>query len=348
MQGSTVRRIIWILGLLVVIWLGLRYLLPVLLPFLLALVLALAAEPAVRFASSKLRLPRPVSAVLGVSVTLILLVSLIWLLGALAVRELGSLAGHLPDVEATVEQGMALLQDWTVRLSQRLPERIGTAAVDAAQKMFNTRAILQGQLTHRLPTLAKSVLSRLPGGALGLGTGLLASYMLSIRLPRLRQWAAEKMPDSWHERYLPALRRVKGNVTAWLKAQCKLSAVTYGIVTVGFLLMGIPFGPFWALLVALVDAVPVLGTGTVLLPWALICLVQGQRLQALGLVLTYGVAMLARIVLEPRLVGRHLGLDPLLTLLMLYTGYRFWGIPGMILAPLLTAAVKGFFQPKEP
>lgn len=347
MQGNTVRRIIWILGVLVALWLGLRYLLPVLLPFLLALVLALAAEPAVQFARSKLRLPRPPAAVLGVSVTLLLLAGLIWLIGALMVRELGSLAGRLPDVEATVDQGMRLLQDWAVRMSDRLPEQARTVATDAAREMFNTHAILQGQLTDRIPTLVKSVLSRLPGGALGLGTGLLAGYMLSIRLPVLRQWVADRLPESWRQRYLPALGRVRQNLLSWLKAQCKLSAVTYGIVTVGFLLMGIPFGPFWALLVALVDAVPVLGTGTVLIPWALICLVQGQRLQALGLLLTYGAAMLVRVILEPRLVGRHLGLDPLLTLVTLYIGYRFWGIPGMILAPMLTAACKGILQPRQ-
>lgn len=345
MQGNTVRKIIWILGVLVAVWLGFRYLLPVLLPFLLALGLALAAEPAVRFATGKLRLSRTSASVLGVSATLIFLTGLVWLVGALAVRELGSLAGKLPDVEATVDKGMVLLRDWAIRVSDRLPEGARRMVTEGALELFDTRSVLQGQLTSRLPALAKSVLSRLPGGALGLGTGLLAGFMLSIRLPQLRQWVGERLPEKWHQTYRPALHRVRQNLTAWLKAQLKLSAVTYGIVTVGFLLLGIPAGPFWALLVALVDAVPVLGTGTVLLPWALISLVQGEKLQALGLLLTYGAAMGARVILEPRLVGRHLGLDPLLTLIALYAGYRFWGIPGMVLAPMLTAACKGILEP---
>lgn len=346
MQGNTVRKIIWILGILVALWLGLRFLLPVLLPFLLGTAIALGAEPAVRLGNKKLGLPRPLAAVLGVSITLVLLVSVVWLVGALAVKELGELAGKLPDVEQTVERGMVLLRDWAVRVADRLPEGAGAMAADAARELFDSETVLRGQVTSRLPALMKSVLGWLPGGALGVGTGLLAGFMISIRLPVLRKWVSEHLPAKVRETYLPALRQVGRSVGQWAKAQLKLSAVTYGIVTVGFLLLRIPYGPFWALLVALVDAVPVLGTGTVLLPWALVSLLQDDRLQALGLVLTYGAALLSRTVLEPRLVGKQLGLDPLLTLLCLYAGYRIWGIGGMILAPLLATAVKSLLPAK--
>lgn len=346
MQVNTVRRILLFLGIFVALWLGVRYLLPLLLPFLLGGAIALAAEPAVQFASRRMRLPRPVASGLGVSITLLLLVSVVSLVGALAVKELGSLANSLPDVEATVDKGMHLLQDWAVGVADRLPEGARSMATDAALELFDSGAVLKGQVTSRLPAIVRSVLGWLPGGALGIGTGVLAGFMISVRLPKLRKWLSDRLPQTWHEKYLPALRRVGHNVLAWLKAQLKLSAVTYGIVTVGFLLMGVSFGPFWAVLVALVDAVPVLGTGTVLLPWALIELVQDNSMRALGLLLTYGAALLARTILEPRLVGRQLGLDPLLTLLCLYAGYRLWGIGGMILAPMLTAAVKGVTQPK--
>ena len=111
------------------------------------------------------------------------------------------------------------------------------------------------------------------------------------------------------------------------------------MVLTGVLLLRIPYAPLWAGAVAVVDAVPLLGTGIVLLPWALICLLRRQHLLSVGLLLTYCAAFVTRTVLEPRLVGRHLGLDPLVTLLCLYLGYRFWGIGGMLLAPMLAAAV---------
>ena len=92
------------------------------------------------------------------------------------------------------------------------------------------------------------------------------------------------------------------------------------------------------LLIALVDAIPVLGTGTVLIPWSAVYLIQGQHIRAIGLLGIYVVAFLSRSILEPRLVGRQLGLDPLMTLVALYVGYRIWGFAGMLLSPLLCVA----------
>ena len=126
----------------------------------------------------------------------------------------------------------------------------------------------------------------------------------------------------------------------WLKPQFHLSAFTYGIVSVGFLVLGIPYAPAWAVLVALVDAKPILGTGTVLLPWALVCLLQGESLRAIGLLCTYAAAFMTRTVLEPRIMGRQLGMDPLITLLAVYVGYRLWGFPGMLFTPILASAAK--------
>jgi len=170
--------------------------------------------------------------------------------------------------------------------------------------------------------------------------------MISARLPALRQQLRERLPQSWYSRYLPALRRVKVALGGWLKAQFKLALVTCAVLAAGFLLLRVPNGPLWAVPIALVDAVPMLGTGVVLIPWALVVFLQGKTGLGIGLTLLCAVTMLLRRVLEPKLVGQQLGLDPLLTLVFLYAGYRFWGFTGMILAPLLAAAVKSFSLPE--
>lgn len=159
--------------------------------------------------------------------------------------------------------------------------------------------------------------------------------MISARLPELR----ERAPKIWKEKLGPGLNRVKHTLGQYLRAQVKLCAVTFLVVAAGLVLLRIPFAPLWAAGVALVDAAPVLGTGTVLLPWSLICLLQGDSLRGLGLLALYACAALTRTVLEPRLLGRQLGLDPLLTLAAMYMGFRLGGIPGMLLTPLAAAAV---------
>ena len=167
----------------------------------------------------------------------------------------------------------------------------------------------------------------------------MSGFMFSARLPKLKQQISHRLPESWKTTLLPALKRSKSALLGWLKAQAKLAAITFLIVLAGLWLLGVSFAPLWAGAIALVDAVPLLGTGTVMLPWAVICLIQGQQLRAMGLLCTFGVALLVRTTLEPRLIGRHLGIDPLVTLIFLYLGYRFWGILGMLLAPIVLAAV---------
>lgn len=344
MQTDSWKKRIWTLILFLGVLLAARYLLPVVMPFLMGLLIALAAEPVVGFGVRRLRLPRGLAAGIGVSVTLVLLAGLLSFLGALAVKELGNLAKALPDMENTLQNTMLAAQDLLIGFAQRLPERLGAAMSGWALAWFDDGSALLRQLTGRIPGMLSSLLGWLPDGALGLGTGILAGYMISVRLVKLRQYLAGKIPQSWKEKYLPVLQRVRKTLGSWLKAQGKLILVTYGILAAGFLLLGISYGMIWALPVALVDAVPVLGTGTVLIPWAVVVLLQGQTWKGLGLLGIYAAALLARTVLEPRLVGRHLGLDPLLTLAFLYVGYRLWGILGMILAPMLAAAAKSLTQ----
>jgi predicted PurR-regulated permease PerM len=131
------------------------------------------------------------------------------------------------------------------------------------------------------------------------------------------------------------LKRLKKAIGGWLWAQCKLIGITFLVLTIGFFLLQISYAPVWAALISLVDALPVLGTGIILVPWSFICFLQGNSIRAVGLLGTYVVAVLLRSVLEPRFVGKQLGLDPLVTLFSMYAGYRLFGLGGMILSPLL-------------
>lgn len=345
---SDIKNPVKLLLLFLAAFLGTKYLLPLLLPFLLGAGVALLAEPAVGFACKRLKLPRPVAAGLGVSITLLILLTLVSFLGALAVKELGNLAGALPDIQDTTQQGMILLQDWLVNITNKTPDGVRPLLQRSVVNFFGSGTALLDQVSGRIPGVISGILSSVPNGALSVGTGLLASFMISSRLPQLGQRIRKRLPPVWTQRYLPALKQARQAVGGWLKAQAKLAGITFLIVTAGFLLLRIPYAPVWSALVALVDAVPILGTGTVLLPWALIKLLQQEHLQAIGLLCIYGAALLTRTTLEPRLVGRHLGLDPLLTLLFLYLGFRFWGVLGMLLAPILAAAVKSFLDTTEP
>lgn len=342
MDFGNIRKIITAVGVFAAGWLALRWCLPVVLPFLIGSTVALAAEPAVKLCAEKGKLPRSVAAGIGVSVTLLLLVGVVSLAGMLTVKELGVLAKALPDMGQTAQRGILLLEDSLISAADRLPDGIRSLATGTVLELFDGGSALVGQLSRKVPDMLTSVLGWIPDGALGLGTGVIAGFMISVRLPQLRQYLQNGLPEIWYDRYLPAVRRVRQALGGWLKAQLKLALLTCGVLAAGFLLLRIPYGVLWAVPVALVDAVPMLGTGVVLIPWALVVFLQGKTVMGIGLLLLCAVTMILRRILEPKLVGKQLGLDPLLTLVFLYAGYRFWGFLGMILAPLLAAAVKTF------
>ncbi|MFQ8761084.1 MAG: AI-2E family transporter [Intestinimonas sp.] len=128
-------------------------------------------------------------------------------------------------------------------------------------------------------------------------------------------------------------RRFRATAGGWLKAQGMLMLITFGELTLGFLFLGVDLSILLAALTALVDALPVFGTGTVLIPWALLELLSGRFSMALGLFVLYLIVSLVRSLLEPKLVGDRVGLPPLAALLCMYVGFRAFGVVGMVLSP---------------
>lgn len=335
----SLRKVFSILAAAAAVWVGIRWLLPILLPFLLAALLALAAEPLVRFFCNRMRLPRGIATGIGVTMTLVLLALLMMVLVALTLKELGSLAAVVPNLEETATQGMSLIEQWLLGLVERAPRSVSPILTHSVEGLFSDSTALLDRLSTWLLGLATGVVSRLPDGALGLFTWLLAGFMISAKLPKIKVWIKTHTPPAWGEKYLPMLKRMKMSVLGWIKAQAKLMSVTAIVLTAGFFILQVPYAPVWAVLVALIDALPVLGTGMVLVPWSLVCFLQGDSVRGIGLLGVYAAAALLRSVLEPRLIGKQLGLDPLVTLLAMYAGYRLFGFGGMILAPLLAVVL---------
>lgn len=331
----------------ITVWLTLAYALPLTLPFLLGAALALAAEPMVKFLCNRFRFPRPLAAGLGVTAAFCFLAMAILLVCGLIVRELGVLAGYLPNLEDAAQNSMSALSQWLLGLIARLPLGVRDILTQNVTEFFSGSSALLEQAVRFVLNLAGGILSHVPDSALILGTGIISSYMISAKLPSIQAWCTTRLSQTRIRPMADTFRRLKAALFGWLKAQLKLSGITWILLTLGLILLRVPYAVLWSSLIALLDAFPVLGTGTVLLPWSLLCFSQGETVRAIGLLGIYGVITLSRSILEPKLVGKHLGLDPLATLFSLYAGYKLWGLGGMILAPILAVAAVQLLAAKE-
>lgn len=329
-QGGTV------IGVFLLVFLALRYLFPFFLPFMLGLFLALTAEPTAKILRRH-GWARGAAAFAAVTAVLVLTAGALWLAGAVLADRAAALARSFSGTADQLTAGLHTLRDWAGNLADRAPAGLSEPLGRSVDDLFQGRGLLEKAADAALGMAGRAA-QDLPGLLVTLGTALLSAYMLCARLPELRARAAD-LPV-WREKLRPAWERLRRTAGQWFRAQLRLSAVTFGIVLGGFFLLGVRQKLALALFTALVDAVPLLGSGTVLVPWALVSVLSGQPVRAVGLLGVYVTALVTRSALEPRLLGRHLGLDPLAALMALYAGYRIWGFWGMVIAPILTVTAR--------
>ncbi len=331
-KSQLLRGTLVVLGGAAALWIGAVFLLPVLLPFVIALVIARLVQPAVRVLER--RLPRWLAAGAAVFGLLALLGLAIFLLGRCLVAELSRFVRELPLLLQSLAQPMAALRSRLEALAARAPDFLSGALRESVDGFFENGSVLIEKSSAKLFSLVSGLIAALPDLFLFIVTAILATFMLCSRYDSLCDLCRRKLPAKWRNKYQTFAESLRQALSGWLKAQCKLIGVNFLLLTMGLMLLNVEFPFLFGALIALIDALPVLGTGTVLIPWGLLSFLRGSVRRGTGLLLLYGAACLTRTTLEPRLVGRQAGLDPIWTLLALYAGYRLMGVGGMILFPI--------------
>ena len=354
--GSDLRRgaaaIICIAAGVLVLWLGFRYALGVAAPFILAWLLSRLVKPLVNALASRTRIPRSIWAAGLVILTVGGFVGLAVSGIRRGIRELSSLAEELA---ADTDGLVAAIEGVLTRarsLSSRLPflrHFENTPGYEAFCARLDglveegTGRLVSG-ITTRLPDAAMTVAGWVPEAFIFITVTLLACYYFSAddgRIGRaVRTFILRLTPASLRDRVPPWGRRLRRLGRQYLRACFLLGLLTFLQMFIGLALLRVPYAFILAFLIALVDFLPLLGTGIILIPWAAVSLLLGEIKLGIGLLVLYAVSSVIRQILEPKLIGEGLGLHPLLSLAAMYAGLRLFGVWGMILAPLVTAGVK--------
>ena len=313
---------------------ALALLLPGLLPFLLALALAGLLEPAVRLLTDKTRLRRGLAAAVVTALLALLLAAGCALLLRRLWYELGSLLERLPALLSSFDG----VSGWLEGRLYRLTVAVSPSARAMLEEVLSSAAArlreMAADLSGKVLGWTAGALTALPTAGLFLFTTLLATYFISAGRPSLLAFFRRQVPERWLPRLEEVWQRLKGALWAWLRAQGILMAMTFFLLGAGFLLLGVDLALLLAAGVALLDALPVFGTGTVLLPWAVGSALSGHFSRCAGLLALYALTWLTRSLLEPKLIAERAGLPPLAALLAMYLGFTLFGVAGLLLAPL--------------
>ena len=327
-----------------IFYLSFRYLLPWCLPFLLAALIASLLEPIVLRWQRTLHFRRGFSSLVLTLTLLFLLGGIVSLLWTTLLSQMNAMLSAAPAFfDALPEAAEGLL----VRLERsgalRSPWLEGYLREQLLHAVSDADSLLRALSARAVSALAAAA-SALPGGLLAAATCVLAIFFTSASYPALRAALKGTLPP----RYLATLRRFRAGATnslaRWLRAQATLSCVTFFELLLGFLLMRQRYALLLAFLITLLDALPVFGTGTALVPWALFTLLFGFPPRAIVLLALHLCTLVTRNTLEPKLISAQAGLPPVASLFAMYLGYCTFGVAGMILFPfflLLLSQVAG-------
>lgn len=327
-------------------WLVLRFFLPATLPFWLGLAIAALLRPVSLLFSQKLHLRRRRAAAFVMTLFYLLLGLLLWLALLLLWSWLSSLTARAPQLYRTVFlPAIADFFEWLSRFLSRFSPDLAQTVALWRQSFFTAAAQLSAFLSSSLLKFCTSFAACMPHFFFSVVVTILCSNFISLDYPRVTQFLLRLLPPSLRSLACEMKQFLLSTLFCMVRAYLILMAVTFSVLSFGLWLLSVQsFFPI-ALLTSLLDLLPVIGIGFVLLPWAVFSLFQGNRLLGFGLLLLYLAINLLRSLLEPKLVGKSIGLPPLVTLLSIYAGLQLFGIAGGLLMPTLVL-VGIFFSQK--
>lgn len=301
-------------------------------PFVIGWIIAMIANPLVRFLESRLKVVRKHGSVLVVITVLALIIGALYLLLSKLLSEASGLLQSLPQLWETFQIEVRNIGRQLENLFSFLPDQLGVQMKAVADNLDSYMGVLLQNIATPTVEAAGSVAKSLPSILVNTVVVILSSYFFIAERDTILNLWKQYMPENSkkHMSYMrrDAIRLIGG----YFMAQFRIMFVVAAILTVGFLVLQVPYSFLLALLISLLDFLPVFGTGTVLIPWGLIKLLSGEYYMAGGLILLYILSQFIRQAIQPKIVGDSMGLPPLMTLVLLYIGFKVSGLGGMILA----------------
>ncbi|MFO7153664.1 MAG: sporulation integral membrane protein YtvI [Caldicoprobacter oshimai] len=329
------KSIAWIVLVLLLVLLLLIKVIPYVAPFVVALFITFIIERPVSFLTTKLKLPR------GTAVGIVLLFftlitgGIVILIFSELVNEIWRLTREIPSAQVVREYVDTLLGR-VQNLYLSLPAELERTIRDSLGSVVGSISVFLQSLLNYLLDMVKF----LPQLFLFIVISLVSSFFMSRDREKISRFVYKQIPEGWRNKVRTVKEDLFAALMGFIKAQSILISVTFIELLIGYSLIGVKYVFSLALITAVVDALPVLGTGTILIPAAAINLIMGNVPKALAFIALYIVILIVRQFLEPKVVGQSLGLHPLVTLISIYVGLQLFGIIGLFLGPIIVAIIK--------
>ena len=310
-------------------------------PFIIAFVLSALMEPLVKLMVKKLRLNRKLAAVIAILLFLSTVGLVITLIVLKIISELKVVYNALPDYYDKINNSMDTISQKVNELHSWLPEEISA-------NIGNFLSSLPKYALGFVENLVKGVVNTaisIPEAIIFVIVTILSTYFLSGDRDTVYGSIKAVTPSSMIDKLRDLKENMFSALFGYVRTQLILMAITFTELTIGFSLIGVKEAMLLALVISFVDALPILGVGGVLVPWAIYEFIVSDMRMAVSLLIIYGIVLVVRQLIEPKILGQQIGVHPLLTLITMYAGLKFLGFIGLIIGPISLLMIKNIVSP---
>ncbi len=311
-----------------------------LLPFIIAYILAYLTNPIVCFLERKIKLPRKLASLIVILLTVSLIISVLSFIVYRIVYEVKELAENLPAFLAMLALNINVILDKGISAYVSLPVEVSQFIDTVITGLSTNLTSIIGPLTDATTRFAYIVVKSFPSIFVFTIVLIISTYFISSDKKIIDKFIVKQIPTSWAARIVSVKNDLSFALLGYIKAQLILMSITFVEISIGLVIIGVNYSITFGLLIALIDALPIFGTGTILIPWAIGSLIIGDVRLAFSLIVLYAICLFVRQLLEPKIVGTQIGVYPLVTLISMYVGLQVFGIIGMILGPILILIIR--------
>ncbi len=317
--------------LVLVIWLLPKVLL-FFMPFVIGWIIAWIATPAAKFVEEKLKIKRKMGSAVVIILVIGGVVLVAYLVGAKLFHELVGFLQDLPTMWQALENDINEIAAKFSSLYVKLPIEVQETINGIGAQASEFGADLVGKISSPTFEAVSNFAKKLPTVVIGIIMCLLSAYFFVAERDSFAETVKKLIPDTLQYRLSLMKRSVIGAVGGYFKAQFKIEVWIYLLLVIGFFILDVKYALLIGVGVALLDFLPFFGTGTVMVPWAIIKFLSADYKMTIGILLIWGISQLVRQIIQPKIVGDSIGVPPIPTLFLLYIGYMFGGVIGMIVA----------------
>lgn len=329
-----VINVLYIIAVIFVLYMAWK-LMGIIRPFVMSLLLVAVLQPLIKRAQKALKIK---SNAVSVIMVILLYVAVGGLFVLIVIRLAGILIDIFPaipgyyqgSIAPALEHLITSIEGWMIEHPEMLEswQLVGDSIASELQSVVVT-------ISQKGISFITSFLQAIPSLLINLIVTIMLSVYIGIHYDATVKLIKAQLPSRWSNAVKGTRELLKSTVFKYAKAMLIIMTITFVELCIGLGLNGVSNFIIVALGIAMLDILPVFGTGTVLVPWAVISFVTGRYPFALGIALTYITITVIRHIIEAKIVGDQLGINPIISLLSMYVGYRFFGVFGMVLSPML-------------